>query len=345
MNAGTMGRDEAVEVLAALVDFVCAEMRGLESKPKLKAAIATLRAQSPTEERRGLAEAWRDLAIANAAIVDEIREIVGLTGKPGNVVEAVRKLVALRDGEAKQPAPPSAPVGGEGPLSLLRAGHWREVYIGHRCMRLEVTYDYATWERLMAEVESALAQQPAAIGEEIMVNTAHDVFILPLQPSGLSSGPRFVVHVPAQPAAIAEPARCPHGVRLPHECRECADEIDATVAVAWAEREVQERPVAAQTATELAECRSTVAAVLALLERSLAVIQHDIDEIGGCDNSVGICCCELIHLADDIRAALAALGGERVDGRYPCPRGAECKGRDCPDCANFERPPGGKERG
>src|SRR5690606_19242227 len=58
--------------------------------------------------------------------------------------------------------PPSAPVGVEWPLSLLRAGHWREVYIGHRCMRLEVTYDYATWERLMAEVESAIAQQPAA---------------------------------------------------------------------------------------------------------------------------------------------------------------------------------------
>src|SRR5690606_36552884 len=59
--------------------------------------------------------------------------------------------------------PPSAPVGVEWPLSLLRAGHWREVYIGHRCMRLEVTYDYATWERLMAEVESAIAQQPAVV--------------------------------------------------------------------------------------------------------------------------------------------------------------------------------------
>lgn len=46
--------------------------------------------------------------------------------------------------------------------------------------------------------------------------------------------------------------------------------------------------------------------VLALLERSLDVIQHDIDEIGGCDHSVGVCCCELIHLADDIRAMLDA---------------------------------------
>lgn len=42
-------------------------------------------------------------------------------------------------------------------------------------------------------------QQPAAAGEEILVNSVHGVFILPLQPSGLLSGPRFVVHVPAQP--------------------------------------------------------------------------------------------------------------------------------------------------
>lgn len=49
--------------------------------------------------------------------------------------------------------------------------------------------------------------------------------------------------------------------------------------------------------------------VLALLERSLAVIQHDIDEIGGCDHGVGVCCCELIHLADDIRAAMQRTSG------------------------------------
>lgn len=47
-----------------------------------------------------------------------------------------------------------------------------------------------------AQPPAAAPQQPE-IGEEIMVNAAHDVFILPLQPSGLSSGPRFVVHVPA----------------------------------------------------------------------------------------------------------------------------------------------------
>lgn len=58
------------------------------------------------------------------------------------------------------------------------------------------------WE---AGYREALAQQPAA-GEEIMVNAAHDVYTLPLQPSGLLSGPRFVVHVPGpeQPAAVDE---------------------------------------------------------------------------------------------------------------------------------------------
>lgn len=52
-----------------------------------------------------------------------------------------------------------------------------------------------------------VAQRPASVGEEIMVNAGHDVFILPLQPSGLSSGPRFVVHVPGQPAS---PQRRPY---------------------------------------------------------------------------------------------------------------------------------------
>ncbi|RRN78508.1 hypothetical protein EIM50_13545 [Pseudoxanthomonas sp. SGD-10] len=48
-------------------------------------------------------------------------------------------------------------------------------------------------ERLTAAL--AAPKQPAS-GEEIMVNTPYDVFTLPLQPSGLLSGPRFVVHVP-----------------------------------------------------------------------------------------------------------------------------------------------------
>ena len=74
-------------------------------------------------------------------------------------------------GHAHQP--PSTPVGVEWPLSLLRAGHWREVHIGRRYMRLEITYDYATWKRLMAEVESALAQQPAAVRVE---DTALEMF-------------------------------------------------------------------------------------------------------------------------------------------------------------------------
>jgi hypothetical protein len=58
-----------------------------------------------------------------------------------------------------------------------------------------------TQELLIAAREKH-EQQPAE-GEEIMVNTPYDVFTLPLHPSGLPDGPRFVVHAPGpeQPAA------------------------------------------------------------------------------------------------------------------------------------------------
>ena len=82
---------------------------------------------------------------------------------------------ALAQDRAAQGAAPSAPVGVEWPLSLLRAGNWREVYVGHRCMRLEVTYEHAAWERLMEQVEAALAQQPAAV-DEAMVERALNAY-------------------------------------------------------------------------------------------------------------------------------------------------------------------------
>src|SRR5690606_9700416 len=54
---------------------------------------AAINAITRALESAGQGEAcWRDLAEANGAIVDEIREIVGLKGKPGDVVEAVREL-------------------------------------------------------------------------------------------------------------------------------------------------------------------------------------------------------------------------------------------------------------
>jgi hypothetical protein len=71
-------------------------------------------------------------------------------------------------------------------------------------------YDVLDWEHEAFAVESKdlPIKEHFQIGvdngaEEIMVNTPYDVFILPLRPSGLSSGPRFVVHVPGpeQPAA------------------------------------------------------------------------------------------------------------------------------------------------
>lgn len=38
--------------------------------------------------------------------------------------------------------------------SVLARGNWREVYIGHRCMRLEVSYKYGAWDCLMLAVDS-----------------------------------------------------------------------------------------------------------------------------------------------------------------------------------------------
>ena len=50
-------------------------------------------------------------------------------------------------------------------------------------------------DNLVARLTADLSQP--AEGEDIMVNTPYDVFILPLRPSGLpGKGPRFVVHVP-----------------------------------------------------------------------------------------------------------------------------------------------------
>src|SRR5690606_12834143 len=48
---------------------------------------------------------------------------------------------------------------------------------------------------------------PAAEGEEIMVSVGYDVYTLPLHPTGLLSGPRFVVHVPG-PEALAKHQPC-----------------------------------------------------------------------------------------------------------------------------------------
>ena len=99
-------------------------------------------------------------------IQNALRELDAVMTAEDNTSDAVgcaelalqRALEAL----AQQPAP-VAPVGVAWPLSLLRSGHWHEVYVGRcRCMRLEVTYAYATWGRLMEQVEAALAPQPAA---------------------------------------------------------------------------------------------------------------------------------------------------------------------------------------
>lgn len=76
---------------------------------------------------------------------------------------------------------------------------WRE------CKSTGAACAVAAIRKLAADAaRAALAAQPA-VGEEIMVNAAHDVYTLPLQPSGLDGqGPRFVVHVPPPEPQAAE---------------------------------------------------------------------------------------------------------------------------------------------
>ena len=104
-----------------------------------------------------------DEQIALEAARDVMRLTYGPMPAGGSVQLQAMVQLRILEALAQQPAAPSAPVGVEWPLSLLRAGNWREVYVGHRCMRLEVTYEHAAWERLMEQVEAALAQQPAAV--------------------------------------------------------------------------------------------------------------------------------------------------------------------------------------
>lgn len=49
--------------------------------------------------------------------------------------------------------------------------------------------------------------------------------------------------------------RCPHGVRRPHECKECADTVPASEALDWAEREFA---VARQSPGEPGQVETTV---------------------------------------------------------------------------------------
>lgn len=59
------------------------------------------------------------------------------------------------------------------PFSILEAGNWREVYMGTKHMKLEVSYPYEAWERLMAALTAAQQQQgQSAVVDEAMVERA-----------------------------------------------------------------------------------------------------------------------------------------------------------------------------
>jgi len=121
-------------------------------------------------------------------------------------------------------------------------------------------------ERLAARLTAA--QQPTE-GEEVMVKTPNDVmFILPLQPSGRSIGPRFVVHVPLveAPAVKALQAEI-------EALRAEVDESDAVLRV-WRRRTAEAEARADKLAEALRRYRNEVP-----LGHQPHMLAHEVDDL------------------------------------------------------------------
>ena len=94
------------------------------------------------------------------------------------------------------PAPSTNPDHEWNRLGVALANHQEEAQVRGLTVTNSIhTCSYHCTRPECIKARLTAAQQPTE-GEEIMVNTPHGVFTLPLHPSGLSSGPRFVVHVP-----------------------------------------------------------------------------------------------------------------------------------------------------
>lgn len=52
--------------------------------------------------------------------------------------------------------------------------------------------------------------------------------------------------------------------------------------------------------------------LLRLLKENLVALKQNIEDIGGCDHPVNICCCDLVHLADDTQSAIEKAEGQEV---------------------------------
>lgn len=100
----------------------------------------------------------------------------------------------------------AAPVSSE-PVAWVRRhpdGALTSAFLEHAVID-PVRKDSGAWVPLYTAPVAAQAQ----LGEDIIVNCPDNVYTLPLQSSGLTQGPGFVVHVPAQTSASAE-LECSH---------------------------------------------------------------------------------------------------------------------------------------
>lgn len=214
-------------------------------KESLTAAgtLAARTSQPPDAEVRALPAKWRDRAANNP----------GSFAAAANVVCADELEAALAaEGVQAEPKPEARSVVDEGSRSVTSQllhwggipvyvtgtvttspGNWPlidaalteatmsgkpidEAVLDRACEAYaEIAGDYMGLVRIRAMREALTTAQQPAIGEEIMVNAAHGVFTLPLHPSGLSSGPRFVVHVPAPEQQPASPSGAVNVVGMP----------------------------------------------------------------------------------------------------------------------------------
>ena len=126
-----------------------------------------------------------------------------------------------------------------------------------RCADLldEDCHDIAVRDERLAEAETALriiAEQDWRYDElkarlaalELAAWEAHEAIYCELEEPDQNSAAiisdaiaKLGELLPVQRPSVSAPAVCPHGIRLPHECKQCADSVPQSVADAWLERE------------------------------------------------------------------------------------------------------------
>lgn len=200
---------------------------------------------------------------------------------------------------------------------------------------------------LRRRMQEALAAAPEAAGEPCRTINIEDINIddIVAWADGVQGalGTEYADRVTEMEAAASRavmtaiasaPDRCPHGVRRPHERKECADTVPASEALDWAEREFaaarQSPGEPGQVETPVKESLMTeqpAPDVTALVEESISVTY--VDGVGAGRRSLSDCRdgVRYITIADTVYWPLSADDAQRL-------RSAECGRGDFTGPAN-----------